>query len=84
MTQKRDKSEVEAMSDKPLPWPYVCKEARDRSAEEAAKIVRLLTPVVEGEPMSEADRIRREAMALISAQSILRHLEAQGAPTRPE
>ena len=83
MTQKRDKSQ-EIMSDKPREWPYKAGEARDRAAEEAAKIVRLLTPVIEGAPMSEADRIRREAMALISAQSILRHLEAQGAPTRPE
>lgn len=36
------------MSDKPRPWPNVAKEARDRSAEESARIVNVLEPLVDG------------------------------------
>lgn len=36
------------MTDKPRPWPNVAKEARDRSAEEAARIVMALDALVEG------------------------------------
>jgi hypothetical protein len=73
------------MSDQPRPWPNVAKEARDRSAEEAQRIVHLLGPLVDDERnFTESDRLRREASALNAAQTILRLLEAQGAPTRPE
>lgn len=73
------------MSDQPRLWPNVAKEARDRSAEEAQRIVKLLGPLVEDErAFTETDRLRREASALNAAQTILRLLEAQGAQTRPE
>lgn len=36
------------MTDKPRPWPNVAKEARDRSAEESARIVMLLESVLDG------------------------------------
>jgi hypothetical protein len=36
------------MTDKPRPWPNLAKEARDRSAEEAAKIALMLEPVLDG------------------------------------
>jgi hypothetical protein len=72
------------MSDQPRPWPNVAKEARDRSAEEAQRIVHMLHPLMDdGLVFTETDRLRREANALNSAQTILRLLEAQGAPTRP-
>ena len=73
------------MSDQPRPWPNVAKEARDRSAEEAQRIVKQLGPLVDDErPFTESERLRREAQALNAAQIILRLLEAQGAQTRPE
>ncbi|MBE3038294.1 MAG: hypothetical protein IMZ62_05735 [Chloroflexi bacterium] len=73
------------MSDQPRPWPNVAKEARDRSAEEAQRIVHLLGPLVDDErAFTESDKLRREASALNAAQTILRLLEAQGAQTRPE
>lgn len=73
------------MSDAPRPWPNVAKEARDRSAEEAQRIVKMLQPLVSDErPMTETERLRRAATALNAAEIILRLLEAQGAPTRPE
>ena len=73
------------MSDLPRPWPNVAKEARDRSAEEAQRIVKLLGPLVkDGRAFTETDRLRRAASALNAAQTILRLLEAQGAQPRPE
>lgn len=72
---------------KPREWGNNAKHARDRSAEELQRILR------------EARRLRdivsrgqytREELALISsvlidsAQTGLRHLEGQGAETRPE
>ncbi|TRZ51166.1 hypothetical protein D4S03_05505 [bacterium] len=80
--QKPQKS-PKIMSNKPLPWPYQAKEARDRSAEEAMYIVNQLKPLIDGVPMVEADWVRRVARAVLAAETILRHLEMQGAPTRP-
>jgi hypothetical protein len=81
--EKPQKSEG-TMSDKPLPWPYQAKEARDRSAEEAANIVHQLKPLIDGAPLVEADWIRRVARSVLAAETILRHLEGQGAATRPD
>jgi hypothetical protein len=73
------------MSDQPRPWPNVAKEARDRAAEEAQRIVHLLGPLMDDErTFTETDRLRRAASSLNAAQTILRLLEAQGAQTRPE
>ncbi len=68
---------------KPRAWPNDAKEARDRSAEEAANIVNNLEPLIEDHDlMPEAEKLRRAARSLNSAQKILRMLEKLGAPTR--
>jgi len=73
------------MTDAPRPWPNVAKEARDRSAEEAQRIVHQLQPLVDDErPFTETERLRRVSSALNAAEIILRLLEGQGAQTRPE
>ena len=70
------------MTDKPLPWPYGAREARDRSAEEAQRIVNLLNELLDSS--NDVEVIRRVAKALVSAHKILRHLEGQGAQTKPD
>ena len=73
------------MTDAPRPWPNVAKEARDRSAEEAQRIVHQLQPLVDDErTFTETERLRRVSSALNAAEIILRLLEGQGAQTRPE
>lgn len=72
------------MTDKPRPWPNQAKEARDRAAEAAVEIIRILEPVVMSERIfTETERLRREATALNAAQRIARLLESVGAQTRP-
>ena len=72
------------MSDRPRPWPNNAREARDRAAEAAVAGIRALEPVVEGErSYTETERLRREALALNSLQTIARLLESVGACTRP-
>lgn len=78
------KAERKVTTNKPLPWPYQAQEARNSAAEQAAKIDRLLGEILEGKPMSEAEMVRKVAQAIIAAKEILRHMEAQGAPTRPQ
>lgn len=70
------------MSDKPREWPNVARENRDRAAEAAVVIIRSLEPLVTGGNFTETERLRREATALNSAQTIARLLEAVGAQTR--
>ncbi len=70
----------------PLRWPNVAAEARDRSAEEANRIIFALTPVFDPEVgfnMTEIERVRRVGIAIHSAERIARLLERQGAKTRP-
>lgn len=64
------------------PWPNDAKEARDRAAEEACRIIRALRPLVNGETMTITETLRRQAIALDAAQTIARLLEAMGAQTR--
>ena len=72
------------MSDKPRPWPNNAADARDRAAEAALAGIHALAPVVTSEqPMSETERLRREAKALHALQTIIRLLESVGACTRP-
>lgn len=66
----------------PLRWPNVHKEARDQSAEAAVQIILHLTPILEGKPMSELERTRREANAINQAQRIARLMTEAGAPIR--
>jgi len=67
---------------KPRPWPNNAKEARDRSAEEASRALRVIEPLLEKE-VTETERIRRLAIVIHSLQTILRLLESVGAQTRP-
>jgi hypothetical protein len=63
-------------------WPNNAKEARDRSAEEAARALRAIEPLLEKE-VTETEKIRRLAIAVSALQTILRLLEGAGAQTRP-
>ena len=67
---------------KPRDWPNGAADARDRSAEEAVKIIRLLTPILERH-MTQEELIRRVATSLVSVQLIARILENVGAQTKP-
>jgi hypothetical protein len=69
----------------PRAWPNGARWSRDRAADLALEIVRALRPVVmDGRPMSETERFRREAQALSNGQEIVRLMESQGAPVREE
>jgi len=70
------------MSAKPLEWPYKARESRDRSAEEAAAILRFIDDIIEA--TNDPTVLKPAARALKSAMTILRHMESQGAATRPE
>jgi len=63
-------------------WPNNAKEARDRSAEEAIRALRVIEPLLEKE-VTETEKIRRLAIAVSALQTILRLLEWAGAQTRP-
>jgi hypothetical protein len=66
-------------------WPTSAAEARDRSAEEALRGVKLLRPLVNGrQQFDQTEMLRRQAGALDALQTILRFLESVGAKTRPE
>ena len=63
-------------------WPNSAKEARDRAAEEAARALRAIEPLLEKD-VSELEKVRRLAITTNSLQTILRLLEKVGAQTRP-
>jgi len=65
---------------KARPWPNNAKEARDRCAEDAVRCIRLLRPVVAGDRFTEAERLRRTALALSLSHDIARRLQGVGAP----
>lgn len=67
---------------KPREWPNGAKEARDRAAEEAARALRAIEPLLEKE-VTETEKLRRLAIAINCLQTILRLLEREGAQTRP-
>lgn len=67
----------------PRPWPNNASEARDRAAEEAARGVRILTPLVMEDGHTQEELERGAAKSLNLFQSILRWLESVGAKTRP-
>mgnify|MGYP000176874483 CR=1 FL=1 len=70
------------MSTKPREWPNFAKEMRDRAAEEAARGLRAIEPLLEME-VTETEKIRRLAIGVNCFQKILRILESVGAQTRP-
>ncbi len=64
------------MSDKPREWPNLAKAARDDAAEAAVAGIHALEPILWNErPMTEQERIQREARALNALQKIVRLLE---------
>lgn len=69
---------------KPREWPNVAKEARDRSAEEAVQGIRALEPLLDGRQYTSEDIYRRVGRALVALQRVVRLMEQQGAPTRPQ
>ena len=69
---------------KPRDWGNNAKDARDRSAELAARAARMLKPLLDDQPKTEIERLRRISIALTCTLDILRILEATGACTRPE
>lgn len=68
---------------KPREWGNNVKEARDRSAELAARASRMLKPLLDDRQPTEIERLRRISIALTCVLDILRILEASGACTRP-
>lgn len=70
------------MTTKAHAWPTNAAEARDRAAEEANRGLKMLVPMLEG-GQTEAEKVRRLAIAINSLQMIARLLEGAGAQTRP-
>jgi hypothetical protein len=69
----------------PREWPYRAANARDRAAEELQRALRELSPIVTQDVrLDELEMLRRQATALLSIQTALRHLESAGACTLPE
>ena len=62
------------------PWPNNAKEVRDRCAEDAVRCIRLLRPLVAGHRFTEAELLRRQALALSLSHDIARRLQGAGAP----
>ena len=71
------------MATTPRDWPNRAKEARDRAAEEAARGLRALEPILGEQQMVVSEEVRRVAIAINSFQTILRFLEREGAQTKP-
>lgn len=69
------------MTDKPLKWPYLAADARDRAAETAAEAIRMLEPLTEKE--TDVEKLRRITHTMKDLFTILRLLESVGARTRP-
>jgi len=64
---------------KPRPWPNNAKEARDRSAEDAAAGIRQLQPIASGTDMSQASVLVRVMKAINYFLRILMRMKEQGA-----
>jgi hypothetical protein len=71
------------MATTPREWPNQAKDARDRAAEAANNGLYWLVPMLDQQPMTEAERIRRIGIAISDFHTIARLLESVGAQTRP-
>lgn len=71
------------MATNPREWPNNAREARDRSAEEAVRGLHALQPLLDPQPLTELERVRRVAIGIDSLHRIARLLESVGAQTRP-
>ena len=67
----------------PRDWPNNAGEARDRAAEASEAGLRALKPIVTGMNITEADLVRRVAVAAHNLEHIARMMEAMGAKTDP-
>lgn len=67
----------------PRNWPNNAGEARDRAAEASVAGLRALKPIITGMHITEADLMRRVAIASVNLQHIARMMESMGAPTEP-
>ena len=67
----------------PRDWPNNAGEARDRAAEASVAGLRALKPIVTGMNITEADLVRRVAVAAHNLEHIARMMEAMGAKTDP-
>lgn len=71
----------------PRPWGNNASHARDRSAEEAQRILkeaRRLRDIVKRGTVTREELAIMSAELIDAAQLILRHLEGHDAPTRPD
>lgn len=68
---------------KPREWGNSAKELRDRSVEEAISATRKLEPLLD-HSVTEEERYRRIASAIISLQKITHYMVLAGAPVRQD
>ena len=68
----------------PRPWPNCAREVRDQAAEAAVEGIRLLQPLVAGQPLDRTETLRRQAQALRKLERVAWLLASAGAPIRPE
>lgn len=78
-TKKSPEKGMEVETNAPREWPTKAANARDRAAELLAEADRLLEGVIGG--TLDLTKVMRAELAIKDA---LRHLESQGAPTRPQ
>lgn len=71
------------MSDKPREWPNVMRDYRDEAARAAQTGIRALEPVVVSDrPMTENERLRKQAIALNALRTIAQCMQEAGAKVR--
>lgn len=63
------------MATRPKRWPNNAEYARMTSVAHALKIEQTLRPVLDGAPMTEVEKLRRIANAIIAAAKIAQELE---------
>jgi hypothetical protein len=71
------------MTTKARAWPNNAREARDQAAEQAARGLRIIRPLLTETEVTETEKIRRIAIATDAFLTILRMLESVGAQTKP-
>ena len=71
------------MSDKPREWPNVMRDYRDEAARAAQAGIKALEPVVINDrPMTENERLRKQAIALNALRTIMQCMQEAGAKVR--
>jgi hypothetical protein len=67
------------MSDKPKPWPYKAKEARDSAAEAAAASLLALRPLIMGKQITDPEVLKSLAVINHNQGYIINMLQSVGA-----